>query len=52
MLGVDRDYQFRSGRITNLESSAFIPSHSGIDGPQVAHALWQAARAGSPEHTA
>jgi len=52
MLDVDREYQFTSGRIHNLESSAFIPSHSGIDGPQVAHALWQAARAGSPEHAA
>ena len=52
MIGVDRDYQFASGRITNLESSAFIPSHNGIDGPQMAHALWQTARTGSPKHTA
>ena len=33
---------FKPGRIYNLESSRFIPDHSGIDGPQIAHALWQA----------
>jgi hypothetical protein len=35
-------YTFKPGRIYNLESSRFIPNHSGIDGPQVAHAQWQA----------
>ena len=38
-------YTFKPGRIYNLESSKFIPDHSGIDGPQVAHALWQAVTA-------
>jgi hypothetical protein len=43
-------YSFEPGRIYNLESSQFIRkgggvsgAHSDIDGPQVAHALWQAA---------
>jgi hypothetical protein len=47
MLQATRDYRFVRGRIHNLESSDFIPSHSGIDGPEVAHAIWRAARAGS-----
>jgi len=46
MLAANRDYSFARGRIHNLEGSDFIPSHSGIDGPEVAHAIWQAARAG------
>jgi hypothetical protein len=43
-------YNFTPGSITNLESSEFIKkmdgvsgAHSDIDGPQVAHAIWQAA---------
>jgi hypothetical protein len=36
-------YNFQPGQIYNLEASAFISSHTGIDGPQVAHAIWQAA---------
>ena len=44
-------YDFKAGKVYNLESSPFIAkmdgasgAHSDIDGPQVAHALWQAAR--------
>ena len=50
MLDVDGEYNFKPGTITNLESSQFIAkkdgasgAHSDIDGPQVAHAMWQAA---------
>jgi hypothetical protein len=50
MLDVTGTYGFEAGRIYNLESSKFIAkgdgvsgAHSDIDGPQVAHALWQAA---------
>ena len=39
-------YAFKPGRIYNLEASRFIGGHSAIDGPEVAHALWQAAAAG------
>jgi hypothetical protein len=42
MLDERGDYQFKPGRIYNLNGSRFIPDHSGIDGPQVAHTLWQA----------
>jgi hypothetical protein len=49
MLGETGAYGFAPGKIYNLESSAFIckgdgvsGAHSDIDGPQVAHALWQA----------
>lgn len=42
MLDENGVYAFKPGRIYNLESSRFIPDHSGIDGPQVAHVLWQA----------
>jgi len=50
MLDVDGEYNFKPGTVTNLESSQFIAkkegasgAHSDIDGPQVAHAMWQAA---------
>ena len=50
MLDKDGDYGFASGKIHNLESSKYIAkkegasgAHSDIDGPQVAHAIWQAA---------
>ncbi|MBA2355476.1 MAG: hypothetical protein H0V80_12505 [Acidobacteria bacterium] len=43
-------YRFEPGKVYNLESSKFIKdggglsgAHSDIDGPEVAHALWQAA---------
>ena len=39
-------YSFKPRGIYNIDGSLFIPSHSGIDGPQVAHLLWQVARAG------
>jgi hypothetical protein len=42
MLDQHGDYRFEAGRIYNLNGSQFIPDHSGIDGPQVAHVLWQA----------
>jgi hypothetical protein len=54
MLAADGEYGFRPGRIYNLESSRFISkgggssgAHNDIDGPEVAHALWQAALATS-----
>jgi hypothetical protein len=52
MLDEQGVYNFRSGVIYNIECSDFIKkiegasgAHSDIDGPQVAHALWQAAQA-------
>jgi len=42
MLDERGEYQFKPGRVYNLNGSRFIPDHSGIDGPQVAHTLWQA----------
>lgn len=44
MLDEHAEYNFQRGRIYNLDASRFIPSHSGIDGPQVAHVMWQAAQ--------
>jgi hypothetical protein len=35
-------YAFSAGRIYNVDGSRFIADHSRIDGPQVAHLLWQA----------
>jgi hypothetical protein len=50
MLKETEDYGFAPGKVYNLESSTYIckgdgvaGAHSDIDGPQVAHALWQAA---------
>jgi hypothetical protein len=52
MKGETEDYDFQTNSIYNLESSDFISKGSGpsgahcdIDGPQVAHAIWQAALA-------
>jgi pimeloyl-ACP methyl ester carboxylesterase len=52
MLPETGSYGFTRGKIHNLDSSQFIAkidgasgAHSDIDGPQVAHAIWQAARA-------
>jgi hypothetical protein len=42
MLDEHGDYHFEPGRIYNLNGSRFIADHSAIDGPQVAHTLWQA----------
>jgi hypothetical protein len=50
MLPETDDYNFHPGTIYNLESSGYIKkmdgaqgAHSDIAGPQVAHAIWQAA---------
>jgi hypothetical protein len=50
MLPADGEYKFEGGRIYNLEASKFIckgegssGAHSDIAGPEVAHAIWQAA---------
>ncbi|MES2934426.1 MAG: hypothetical protein V4805_13175 [Pseudomonadota bacterium] len=50
MKAADAEYDFTAKTIYNLESSAFIAkrdglsgAHSDIDGPEVAHVLWQAA---------
>jgi hypothetical protein len=42
MLDERGEYHFAPGRIYNLNGSRFIADHSAIDGPQVAHMLWQA----------
>jgi hypothetical protein len=54
MLAANGEYAFEPGRIYNLEASPFIckgggssGAHSDIAGPEVAHAIWQAAFAGS-----
>lgn len=59
MLPVGEAYDFRPGRIYNLEASQFIAkgsgsagAHNDIAGPEVAHALWQAAQAASGEFDA
>jgi pimeloyl-ACP methyl ester carboxylesterase len=53
------DYRFEGGRIYNLDSDQFIRkmagasgAHSDIDGPEVAHALWQAALASQDKEMA
>lgn len=52
MLGTDREYGFEQGKVYNLEASQFIAkkegasgAHNDIAGPEVAHAIWQAALA-------
>ena len=52
MLDETADYGFAAGTIYNLDSNKYIfkmdgasGAHSDIDGPQVAHAIWQAALA-------
>jgi hypothetical protein len=52
MLPADGEYEFRPGGIYNLEGSRFISkmegssgAHNDIAGPEVAHAIWQAALA-------
>ncbi|MDQ1473573.1 MAG: hypothetical protein QOJ99_5053 [Bryobacterales bacterium] len=44
MLASDGHYDFRRGGVYNLDGSAFISGHSKIDGPEVAHVLWQVAK--------
>jgi pimeloyl-ACP methyl ester carboxylesterase len=43
MLPAGGAYQFQSGHIYNLVGDQFIVGHTAIDGPEVAHAIWQAA---------
>jgi hypothetical protein len=50
MVRADQDYEFAAGKVYNLESSEFIchgagpgGAHGDITGPEVAHAIWQAA---------
>src|SRR5260370_391889 len=50
MLPAIGEYEFERGRVYNLEASQFISrgtgssgAHNDIDGPEVAHAIWQAA---------
>jgi len=50
MLDPTGTYNFKAGRIYNVDGSRFIPGHSAIDGPEVAHLLWQAVVA-SPGRT-
>ncbi len=52
MLPETSEYSFEPGKVYNLEASEYIKkmdgaagAHSDIDGPQVAHALWQLALA-------
>ncbi len=52
LLDANAEYNFENGKIYNLESSQYIKkgagasgAHSDIDGPEVAHALWQVALA-------
>jgi hypothetical protein len=56
MLDTPGTYSFKPGVVYNIESSAFIKkmdgasgAHSDIDGPQVAHMLWQAALTSAEE---
>jgi hypothetical protein len=50
MLPAIGEYEFERGKVYNLEASQFISrgtgssgAHNDIDGPEVAHAIWQAA---------
>ena len=52
MLSLQESYNFKSGKVYNLESSEFISdvsggglggAHSDIAKPEVAHAVWSAA---------
>ena len=59
MLDQQADYGFEGGKIYNLNADQFIRkmngasgAHSDIDGPQVAHAIWQAALASQAKEMA
>lgn len=50
MAAAEGEYAFEPGKVYNLEASRFIAkgggssgAHNDIDGPEVAHAIWQAA---------
>lgn len=45
MLDASGAYGFQPGQIYNVDGSQFVPDHNGIDGPEVAHLLWQAVTA-------
>jgi hypothetical protein len=57
MLPADGTYGFEAGKVYNLESSkyichgddAFSGAHCDIGGPEVAHAIWEAAFASAPQ---
>jgi hypothetical protein len=36
-------YQFEAGKLYNLDATSYIRGHCDISGPEVAHAIWQAA---------
>jgi hypothetical protein len=42
MLDDNGMYRLQPGRIYNVDGSRFIGDHNAVDGPQVAHLLWQA----------
>lgn len=44
MLPSGKVYEMKPGRVYNLNGSEFIPEHNAISGPEVAQALWSAAR--------
>lgn len=53
MLEANGEYGFQGGRVYNLDANQYIDeggglsgAHSDISGPEVAHAIWQAAEAG------
>jgi hypothetical protein len=41
MLDAQGRYGFQKAKIYNVDGSQFIPGHSDIDGPEVAHLQWQ-----------
>lgn len=56
MLPITGIYRLAPGHVTNVESSTFIKkmvgasgAHSDIDGPEVAHLIWQAAKEGNAQ---
>lgn len=51
MLGATGSYTFEAGKIYNLKGDEFIPDHNGVDGPEVAHAHWQAVLSASSRKT-
>ncbi len=59
LLDENASYAFEGGKVYNLNSDKFIKkmngasgAHSDIDGPQVAHAIWQAALAAQEKEMA
>src|SRR4051812_41341242 len=59
LLGAGEPYGFACGNVYNLESSTYIcklegaaGAHNDIDGPEVAHAIWEAALASGADTVA